>query len=58
MQTHLTHRQDGLLPLDGRVSAQCHSMFTDARQRKEGDLANPTSQKVEFHAPLLLETTL
>ena len=58
MQTHLTRRQEGLLPFDGRVSALGQYMFTDARQRKEGDLANPTSQKFEFHAPLLLETTL
>ena len=58
MQAHLMSRQEGLFPLEGSFSALGQHPFADACYRKEGNLANKTSQKLEFHAPLRVKTTL
>ena len=53
MQAHLARRQEGTCSLEGSVSALGEHKCADACQRKEGFLANRTSQIPEFHAPLL-----
>ena len=57
MQADLGRRQEGLLPLDGSISAMGQHPFANASQPKESYLANRTSQKFELHAPLLIGAT-
>ena len=58
MQARLVMGLERPFPLKGSFSALGEHPFADACQHKERHLANATSQKHEFHAPLCVETTL